>query len=69
MASSGPGVPAAFRAPSVCLCRHSGHRGVPRHYRPSATPAPVSGVPFRRSTAAQLPPAAASFTRVLSPWV
>ncbi|KAJ1218939.1 hypothetical protein NDU88_006510 [Pleurodeles waltl] len=59
MASSGPGVPAAFRAPSVCLCRHSGHREVPRRYRPSATPALASGVPLRRSAAAQLPPAGA----------
>ncbi|KAJ1126257.1 hypothetical protein NDU88_004665 [Pleurodeles waltl] len=60
MASSGPGVTAAFRAPSVCLCRHSGHRGgVPRRNRPSATPAPASGVPLRRSTAAQLPLAGA----------
>ncbi|KAJ1202468.1 hypothetical protein NDU88_006268 [Pleurodeles waltl] len=59
MASSSPGVPAAFRAPSVCLCRHSGHRGVPHRYCPSATPAPASGLPLQRSAAAQLPPAGA----------
>ncbi|KAJ1115705.1 hypothetical protein NDU88_003927 [Pleurodeles waltl] len=60
MASSGPGVTVAFRAPSVRLCRQSGHRRVPRRNRPSATPAPASGVPLRRSTSAQLPSAGAS---------